>query len=68
MLMKSGRRYLKEEEYLDDPKAEPRTNRWCERHGYFIDLAACEARAETKAHCIRCIARWRQLSFPFMES
>jgi hypothetical protein len=43
-------------------------NRWCERHGYFIDLTACEARAKTRSSCGRCIARWQQLSFPFMES
>ena len=57
----------------DDPEkrdfvASPRENRWCERYGYFIDLAACEARAGTRSSCGRCIARWRQLSFPFMES
>jgi hypothetical protein len=56
----------------DDPdhsdfEGSPRENRWCERHGYFIDLNACEARAKTRRSCARCIARWLQLSFPFME-
>jgi hypothetical protein len=45
-----------------------RETRWCAQHGYFIDLTACEARAKTRTSCGRCIARWQQLSFPFMES
>ena len=44
-----------------------RENRWCERYGYFIDLTACEARAKIRRSCGLCIARWRQLSFDFME-
>lgn len=40
-------------------------NRWCERHGYFIDVEACKARARQKRSCGRCLARWRQLSLPF---
>jgi hypothetical protein len=57
----------------DDPEkgelqAPSRENRWCARHGYFIDLTACEARAKTRRSCGRCIARWQQLSFSFMES
>lgn len=48
-------------------EASVRKNRWCERHGYFIDLTACESRAKTRSSCGRCIARWQQLSFPFME-
>jgi hypothetical protein len=51
-----------------DLQAKSRENRWCGRRGYFIDLAACEARAKTRSYCRRCIARWQQLSFPFMES
>jgi hypothetical protein len=56
---------VKEKEAL---QAQPKGNRWCERRGYFIDLAACEARAKTRSYCRRCIARWQQLCFPFMES
>jgi len=57
----------------DDPEkgdlqAPSRESRWCARHGYFIDLSACEARAKTRPSCGRCIARWQQLSFPSMES
>jgi hypothetical protein len=51
-----------------DFEASSRENRWCARHGYFIDLTACEARAKTRTSCGRCIARWQQLSFPFMDS
>lgn len=51
-----------------DMQTPSRQSRWCERHGYFIDLDACEARAKTRLSCGRCIARWRQLSFPFMDS
>jgi hypothetical protein len=51
-----------------DPGGSLRENRWCERHGYFIDRSACEARAKTRRACARCIARWLQLSFPFMAS
>jgi hypothetical protein len=40
-------------------------NRWCERHGYLIDLCACRARAEKRPYCRRCLARWQQLSLPF---
>ncbi|MBU2053532.1 MAG: hypothetical protein KJ936_13410 [Proteobacteria bacterium] len=40
-------------------------NRWCERHGYFIDMDACRARARRRRFCGRCLARWRQLSLPF---
>jgi hypothetical protein len=50
-----------------DPQGHPKENRWCARHGYFIDLPACEARAKTRRSCGRCIARWQQLSFSFME-
>jgi hypothetical protein len=48
----------------------PRTteDRWCERHGYFIDVEACKARARQRQTCGRCLARWRQLSLPFPES
>ncbi|MCX5819172.1 MAG: hypothetical protein NT047_04600 [Deltaproteobacteria bacterium] len=42
-------------------------NRWCERHGYFIDVEACRARARQRQICGRCLARWRQLSLPFPE-
>ncbi|MBA4397227.1 MAG: hypothetical protein C0394_07585 [Syntrophus sp. (in: bacteria)] len=48
-------------------EASVRENRWCERHSYFIDLTACESRAKTRPSCARCIARWRQLCFPFMD-
>ncbi|WP_093882717.1 hypothetical protein [Syntrophus gentianae] len=41
-----------------------RENRWCERHGYFIDLEACVARSAERPHCRRCLLRWRQLSLP----
>lgn len=58
-------RYLQQK---GDVEASLRDSRWCARHGYFIDLAACEARAKTRPSCGRCIARWRQLSFSFMES
>jgi len=46
-------------------KRPPRENRWCDRRGYFLDLAACEARADRQAACRRCLRDWRQLSFPF---
>lgn len=48
---------------------EPRTteNRWCERHGYFIDVDACRARALQKLYCGRCLMHWRQLTLPFPE-
>ncbi|MDA8123840.1 MAG: hypothetical protein M0009_01450 [Deltaproteobacteria bacterium] len=42
-------------------------NRWCERHGYVIDVDACRARAEQRSHCRRCLARWQQLPLPFPE-
>jgi hypothetical protein len=42
-------------------------HRWCEKYGYFIDLGACEARAGQKSFCRRCMAKWRQLSFSFMD-
>lgn len=45
-----------------------RENRWCRRRSYFIDLIACEARAKTMRACGRCLAKWRQLSFSFMDS
>ncbi|MDQ5986704.1 MAG: hypothetical protein CSYNP_02435 [Syntrophus sp. SKADARSKE-3] len=43
-------------------------NRWCDRWGYFIDLAACEARADRRKSCGRCLSRWRQCCFPFYEN
>ena len=42
-------------------------NRWCERHGYFIDVDACQARALERVYCGRCLVRWRQLPLPFPE-
>jgi hypothetical protein len=42
-------------------------NRWCEKHGYFIDVDACRARALQKRSCGICLARWRQLPLPFPE-
>ena len=42
-------------------------NRWCEKFGYFIDLGACEARSRQKSFCRRCMAKWQQLSFSFMD-
>jgi hypothetical protein len=48
-------------------KRHPRENRWCDHWGYFIDLAACEARADRRYVCRRCLRDWRQLSFPFYK-
>lgn len=42
-------------------------NRWCEKHGYFIDADACRARAEQRKDCRRCFSDGRQLSLPFPE-
>ena len=42
-------------------------NRWCEHWGYYIDIAACEARADRRRGCRRCLSLWRQCSFPFFE-
>jgi hypothetical protein len=42
-------------------------NRWCEQHGYFIDVDACRARALQRLYCGRCLVRWRQLPLPFPE-
>jgi hypothetical protein len=39
--------------------------RWCERHGYFIDIEACKARAVRITFCGRCLWKWRQLPLPF---
>lgn len=39
--------------------------RWCDRHGYFIDIEACKARALRIAFCGRCLWKWRQLPLPF---
>lgn len=47
-----------------EPQTPLRENRWCEKHGYFIDVEACVARSNTMPHCRRCLARWRQLSLP----
>jgi hypothetical protein len=50
-----------------DPGRPAAENRWCERHGYRIDVTACRARAEQRSECRRCMARWQQLSLPFPE-
>lgn len=42
-------------------------NRWCEKHGYLIDVDACRARAMQRRYCGLCLARWRQLPLPFPE-
>jgi len=57
---------------LDQAECEPQPrhpleNRWCDRWGYFIDLAACEARADRRPFCRRCLKSWRQLCFPFFD-
>lgn len=50
------------------PETKPTAeNRWCERHGYRIDVTACRARAEQHAQCRRCLASWQQLSLPFAD-
>jgi hypothetical protein len=50
------------------PEQKPPTeNRWCDRHGYFIDVHACRARAEQQSLCRRCLARWQQLTLPFPD-
>ncbi|MCX5846663.1 MAG: hypothetical protein NTW12_09975 [Deltaproteobacteria bacterium] len=45
----------------------PRESRWCEKYGYFIDTDACQARANTRSRCRRCIANWQQLTLPFPD-
>ena len=42
-------------------------NRWCEKHGYVIDVDACRARALLKRSCGICLSHWQQLSLPFPE-
>jgi hypothetical protein len=42
-------------------------HRWCDRHHYFIDLDACEARADQSPRCRRCIHQWNQLCLPLPE-
>jgi hypothetical protein len=54
--------------YREGPRTDPRESRWCEQRGYFIDLVACEARSKIRRACRRCIAKWQQLSFPFMDT
>jgi hypothetical protein len=44
------------------------TNRWCENHGYFIAIEACQARAMKKPRCRRCLLLWRQMPLPFLEN
>jgi len=49
------------------PSAEdrkPRETRWCEKHGYSIDIEACRARARKNIRCRRCHSRWRQIPLP----
>jgi hypothetical protein len=41
--------------------------RWCESHGYFIALEACQARAAKRPRCRRCLLMWRQMPLPFLE-
>jgi len=50
------------------PEDPSRENRWCEKYGYFIDIEACRSRALSKPHCGRCLCRWRQASFPFLNT
>lgn len=57
---KTGRR-------IQEAEAPGRENRWCEKHGYFIDVEACGARARSNDSCAKCLCRWRQLTFPFMK-
>jgi hypothetical protein len=45
-----------------------RENRWCEKHGYFVDFEACSARAKNKSFCRRCLWKWRQLPLPLPDS
>jgi hypothetical protein len=54
---------------IPDPVSEQQTteNRWCEKHGYLIDVDACRARALQRRYCGLCLARWRQLPLPFPE-
>jgi len=47
-----------------ETKTPRRENRWCEKHGYCIDLEACMARSADRPQCRRCLMRWRQLSLP----
>lgn len=42
----------------------PRETRWCERHGYVIDIDACRSRARKNPRCRRCYSRWRQIPLP----
>jgi len=56
-----------QESVTDTEMRQTTENRWCDRWGYFIDLAACEARADRRASCRRCLFRWRQCCFPFYE-
>ena len=52
-------------ESFGDQSSPNRDIRWCERHGYFIDIEACKARALRISSCGRCLWKWRQLPLPF---
>jgi hypothetical protein len=39
--------------------------RWCEKHGYMIDITACASRALKRPYCRRCLNAWRQIPLPF---
>ena len=60
---------MSQENHHSDPfghRGSPnREIRWCDRHGYFIDIDACKARSVRIAFCSRCIWKWRQLPLPF---
>jgi hypothetical protein len=49
------------------PERRSSENRWCEKHGYIIDVNACRVRALNRRYCGRCLMRWQQLSLPFPE-
>jgi hypothetical protein len=59
-----------EQTSISDPAAEglqTAENRWCEKHGYLIDVDACRARALQKRYCGLGLSRWRQLPLPVPE-
>jgi hypothetical protein len=58
----------KRELFSDQQKTAPII--WCEHYQYFIDLSACQARAQTYRLCHRCLRKSQnnqQLSLPFMD-
>jgi len=66
--MGASGKQIKQQQTEPDFIPHSRENRWCEKHGYFVDYEACSARAQSKSFCRRCLWKWRQMPLPFPDT